>query len=200
MPKRPLPALPRREGQGRHRPDDDRRVDDRRRPTAPPVVRQPARRRRRHRAVDPAAGRPDARARRGGDDPAHPPRPAHRWDDGDWLPASRRRRVREPAHRALPEGDRGLAISTASSRDFADGGPALQGGRPRRHRDRGLRPPDRPVLVAARPTSGRTEYGGSLENRMRFSIEVLEAIRGRGRRRLHRRHPDEPSTRTCRAA
>ena len=32
------------------------------------------------------------------------------------------------------------------------------------------------------------QYGGSLENRMRFSIEVLEEIPKASGRRLHRRH------------
>ena len=43
-------------------------------------------------------------------------------------------------------------------------------------------------------------YGGSLENRMRFAIEVLEAIRRGGRRRVHRRHPDERRGGRARAA
>ena len=37
-------------------------------------------------------------------------------------------------------------------------------------------------------TNRRTDdYGGSLDNRLRFTFEVLDAIRARGRRRLHRR-------------
>ena len=54
--------------------------------------------------------------------------------------------------------------------------PALQGGRPRRHRDGDRRPSDRPVPLAR--TNRRTDrFGGSIENRARFGLMVHEAIR-----------------------
>ena len=171
-----LPALPRGEGEGRHRPDDVRRVDQRRAGLAA-GLRPAVRRRRRHHPVVPADGRPDARPRHGDHGPAHPPRPA----DGLATTATgcRRSRRHRSASRPIGASPRRWRRRTSggSCRAFGDGGAALQGRRPRRPRARGLRPPDRPVLVAARQPARRDRYGGSLENRMRFSIEVLEAIR-----------------------
>jgi 2,4-dienoyl-CoA reductase-like NADH-dependent reductase (Old Yellow Enzyme family) len=98
------------------------------------------------------------------------------WNDGDWLPTISASSVREPAHRSFPkemeEADIRRVVAAYA------GGPALQGRRARRP---GLKPRHLidqfwPPLVNRRDD----RYGGSLENRMRFSIEVLEAIRAVG--------------------
>ncbi len=97
------------------------------------------------------------------------------WDDGDWLPTIAPSRVREPAHRSFPrvmeEPDirRVVAAYAAGARRVAEAG--LDG-----------------VEVIAYghlidqfwspAVNRRTDrYGGSLDNRLRFGLEVLEAIR-----------------------
>ncbi|MDP6976578.1 MAG: NADH:flavin oxidoreductase [Acidimicrobiales bacterium] len=97
------------------------------------------------------------------------------WDDGHWLPTIAPSRVREPAHRSFPkvmdEADirRVLAAYAAGARRVAEAG--LDG-----------------VEVIAYghlvdqfwspAVNRRTDrWGGSLDNRLRFGFEVLEAIR-----------------------
>ena len=94
---------------------------------------------------------------------------------GDWLPVLAPSPIREPAHRAFPK-----AIEASDIRrivgDYA--------GAARRCRDGGL---DGVEIEAyghlfdafwSPRTNQRTdEYGGSLENRMRFGLQVVEAIR-----------------------
>ena len=170
-----LPALPRGEGEGRDRPVDVRRIDERRAGFAA-GLRPAVRRRRRHHPVVPAAGRPDARPRRGDDGPAHP----HGPPDG----LGRRR---------LAADDLGVVRPRAGPPELpqGDGGERHPAGR----RRPSPRPPgaagtagwtasrSRPTATSwtssGRPSStgARDRYGGSLANRLRFSIEVLEAIR-----------------------
>ncbi len=69
----------------------------------------------RHRAVAQAARRRLPRAWRGGDDPAHPSRPAHQLEQGRLAAGAGASPVREPAHRAFPKDRRGLGSSSASS-------------------------------------------------------------------------------------
>jgi 2,4-dienoyl-CoA reductase-like NADH-dependent reductase (Old Yellow Enzyme family)/thioredoxin reductase len=99
------------------------------------------------------------------------------WDDGDWLTTIAPSSVREPAHRSFPK-----AMEEADVRrvvaDFAEAA--------RRCREGGL---DGLEVIAYghlldqfwSPLVNRRSdrYGGSLANRMRFSIEVLEAIRAK---------------------
>jgi 2,4-dienoyl-CoA reductase-like NADH-dependent reductase (Old Yellow Enzyme family) len=97
------------------------------------------------------------------------------WDDGHWLPTIAPSRVREPAHRSFPrvmeEPDirRVVAAYAAGARRVADAG--LDG-----------------IEIIAYghlidqfwspAVNRRTDrYGGSLDNRLRFGLEVLEAIR-----------------------
>ena len=183
-----LPALPGGEGEGRHRAVDVRRVDQRRARFAADL-RPAVRRRRRHHPVLPAAGRPDARPRRGDDDPADPPRPA----DG----LGRRRLAADDlvvvGPRAgpslVPEGD-GAGRHPAGRLVVRGGGAAVQGGRPRWARARGVRTPDRPVLVAARQPAL-----GSLRRLAGEPDALLDrgarGDPGQGRAGLHRRHPDD---------
>ena len=97
------------------------------------------------------------------------------WTSGDWLPTVAPSRVREPAHRSFPK-----VIERADIRRIAkDFGIAA-----RRCREGGL---DGVEIAALGQLLGQfwspavnrrtDEYGGSLENRVRFSLEVLEAIR-----------------------
>jgi 2,4-dienoyl-CoA reductase-like NADH-dependent reductase (Old Yellow Enzyme family)/thioredoxin reductase len=98
------------------------------------------------------------------------------WDAGDWLPTIAPSSVREPSHRSFPkemdDGDIRRVV-----RAFADAA--------RRAKEGGL---DGVEVIAyghlvdqfwSPLVNRRTDrYGGSLENRMRFSMEVLDAIRG----------------------
>ena len=138
----------------------------------------------------------DARPRRGDHGPADPPRPAHRLGRRRLAADVSARPVREPAHRALPEGDRGADIRRVVAR-LRGGGAALQGGRSRRDRDSSAyghlidqfcrrRQPAQRIGTAGRSTTG-------CASRSRCSKRCAA-----GRRGLRRRHPDEPATRTCR--
>ena len=97
------------------------------------------------------------------------------WNDANWLPVIAPSRVREPAHRAFPKAmDKDdirrvrQAYADAAKRcqdGGLDGCEALQHGH-------------LPEQFLSPLTNFRTdEYGGSLENRLRFSLEILEAMR-----------------------
>jgi len=97
------------------------------------------------------------------------------WDDGDWLPTISASSVREPAHRSFPKEmeladiRRVVASYAAAARRCRDGG--LDGLELEAYGhllDQFWSP-----LVNKRSDA----YGGTLANRMRFSIEVLDAIR-----------------------
>ncbi len=97
------------------------------------------------------------------------------WDDGDWLPTISSSSVREPAHRSFPKAMELADIRRVVS-SYAEAA--------RRCRDGGL---DGLELEAyghlidqfwsPLVNQRSDQYGGSLANRLRFSIEVLEAIR-----------------------
>ncbi len=97
------------------------------------------------------------------------------WNAGDWLPVVAPSRVREPAHRAFPKamdhGDIKRVIQY-----YADAARRCQLG--------GLDGVEiistthLPGQFLSPDTNTRTDgYGGSLANRMRFTLEMLEAIR-----------------------
>ncbi|MDJ0607741.1 MAG: NADH:flavin oxidoreductase [Kiloniellales bacterium] len=97
------------------------------------------------------------------------------WNDGEWLPVIAPSRVREPAHRGFPKEmdqydiDRTVAAYAATARRVKEGG--LDGVELLAHGH---------LLEQfwSRRVNKRSDgYGGSLENRMRFSLEVLEAVR-----------------------
>ncbi len=69
------------------------------------------------------------------------------WNKADWLPILAPSQVREPAHRAFPEGD-GRLGHRAHRQGLCCRGRAHEGGRPRWLRIRMLRPSSRSVLVA----------------------------------------------------
>ncbi|MBI1383588.1 MAG: NAD(P)-binding protein [Rhizobiales bacterium] len=98
------------------------------------------------------------------------------WDAGDWLPTKGPSALRDPAHHSMP-----YALSTREIarivKAFADGA--------RRCREGGLDGVE--ILGSAHilgqflsPIGNRRSdsYGGNLDNRARFLVEVIEAVRG----------------------
>jgi 2,4-dienoyl-CoA reductase-like NADH-dependent reductase (Old Yellow Enzyme family)/thioredoxin reductase len=100
-----------------------------------------------------------------------------RWDTGDWLPALAPGHRREPAHRAFPKVIEDWDIARIIA-DYADAAERMQAA--------GL---DGIELEAYghlmdqfwSPLTNELDgpYGGSLDNRLRFSFDVLKAIRDR---------------------
>ena len=97
------------------------------------------------------------------------------WDDGDWLPVIAPSRIREPAHRAFPkEMDKDdirrvrKAYADAAKR-CQDGG--LDGAEILGHGHL----PDQ--FLSPLTNFRADEYGGSLENRLRFTLEIFDAVR-----------------------
>jgi N-methyl-L-proline demethylase len=100
-----------------------------------------------------------------------------RWDKADWLPVVSPSHQREAAHRAFPKKIEDWDIARII-RDYADAAERMQAG--------GM---DGIELQAYghlmdqfwSPLTNELDgpYGGSLDNRLRFSFEVLEAIRKR---------------------
>ncbi|SCW64239.1 2,4-dienoyl-CoA reductase [Rhizobium mongolense subsp. loessense] len=100
-----------------------------------------------------------------------------RWDKGDWLPVVAPSHQREASHRAFPKKIEDWDIERII-KDFADAAERMKAG--------GM---DGVELEAyghlldqfASPLTNELEgpYGGSLDNRMRFCLDVLEAIRKR---------------------
>jgi 2,4-dienoyl-CoA reductase-like NADH-dependent reductase (Old Yellow Enzyme family)/thioredoxin reductase len=99
------------------------------------------------------------------------------WNKGDWLPIVSPSHAREPAHRAFPKKIEAWDIERIIS-DYADAAERMQAA--------GL---DGIELEAyghlmdqfwsPRTNTLESPYGGSLENRLRFTMEVLDAIRKR---------------------
>ncbi|MBB4276374.1 NADH:flavin oxidoreductase [Rhizobium mongolense] len=100
-----------------------------------------------------------------------------RWDKGDWLPVVAPSHQREASHRAFPKKIEDWDIERII-KDFADAAERMKAG--------GM---DGVELEAyghlldqfASPLTNELEgpYGGSLDNRMRFCLDVLKAIRKR---------------------
>ena len=99
------------------------------------------------------------------------------WNNGDWFPVVAPSRVREPAHRAFPkvmdQGDIDRVIGYYADAAYRckvgdlDGCDILSHGH-------------LPGQFLCPDTNTRTDkYGGSLENRLRFTLELLEAVRKR---------------------
>jgi len=99
------------------------------------------------------------------------------WNQADWLPVLAPSPIREPAHRAFPKEAEDWDIDRIVA-DYADAAERVQAA--------GL---DGIELEAYghlmdqfwSPATNRREdeYGGSLDNRLRFTFRVLDAIRGR---------------------
>ena len=97
------------------------------------------------------------------------------WNKADWLPVAGAVRVREAGAPRVSQGDGGLG-HRAHRRRLCRRRRAHAGGRHGRHRVRGLRPSDGRFWSPL--TNHRDdEYGGSLDNRLRFTDEVLDAVR-----------------------
>ncbi|MEX2202181.1 MAG: NADH:flavin oxidoreductase [Dongiaceae bacterium] len=99
------------------------------------------------------------------------------WNTGEWLPVVAPSSVREPAHRFFPKEAEDFDIR----RIVADYGVAAE-----RCRAAGLDGVEIECyghfldgFWSPATNKRNDEYGGSLENRMRFSLEVLQAIRVR---------------------
>ncbi len=100
-----------------------------------------------------------------------------RWDKADWLPAVAPTHEREPSHRAVPKLIEDWDIERII-KDFADAAERMKAG----GMD-GIEFEAYGHLLSQfwSPMSNtlKNSYGGSLENRMRFSLEVLKAVRER---------------------
>ena len=102
------------------------------------------------------------------------------WNKADWLPVLAASPVREPAHRAFPKEMEDWDIERII-RDYADAAERMQAAgldgiefECYGHLMDGFWSP---------ATNQRSdEYGGSLDNRLRFGMRVLQAIRERSRR------------------
>lgn len=99
------------------------------------------------------------------------------WNNGDWLPVIGPSRVREPAHRAFPKAmdqhdiDRVIAQYADAALRCKEGGLdgceiLVQGHLPGQ-------------FLTPFTNSRNDQYGGSLENRLRFLTELLSAVRKR---------------------
>lgn len=100
-----------------------------------------------------------------------------RWDKGDWLPIVAPTMEREPAHRAFPKLIEQWDIDRIR-RDFCDAAERMKAA--------GVDGIDFAFVGHLlsqfwSPMSNQLDnaYGGSLENRMRFSLEVIGAVRER---------------------
>ncbi|WP_024302953.1 NADH:flavin oxidoreductase [Pseudogulbenkiania sp. MAI-1] len=100
-----------------------------------------------------------------------------RWDKADWLPVVAPTHVREPSHRAFPKLIEEWDIERIK-KDFADAAERMKASGVD-----GVEFESFGHLLSQfwSPMSNEllNEYGGSLENRMRFSLEVLGAVRER---------------------
>jgi N-methyl-L-proline demethylase len=100
-----------------------------------------------------------------------------RWDKADWLPVVAPTMVREPSHRSFPKLIEKWDIARIKS-DFADAAERMKAAGVD-----GIDFESFGHLLSQfwSPMSNHldNEYGGSLENRMRFSMEVLGAVRER---------------------
>lgn len=100
-----------------------------------------------------------------------------RWDKGDWLPVVAPTREREPAHRAFPKLIETWDIDRIKA-DFADAAERMKAAGVD-----GIDFESFGHLLSQfwSPMSNQldNDYGGSLENRLRFSMEVLGAVRER---------------------
>jgi N-methyl-L-proline demethylase len=100
-----------------------------------------------------------------------------RWDKGDWLPTVAASSLREPSHRAFPKVIEDWDITRIVA-DYADAA--------ERMKDAGLDGVELECyghlmdqFMSPLTNALPAPYGGSLENRARFSMEVIAAIRKR---------------------
>ena len=97
------------------------------------------------------------------------------WNTGDWLPVIAPSPLREPAHRAFPKQMEDHDIRRVVADYAAAARRCIEGGLD------GIELESYGHLMDAfwSPATNRRDdaYGGSLDNRVRFSLEVLEAIR-----------------------
>ena len=133
------------------------------------------------------AGRRLPRARLQGDDPAHPSRPPHRLEQGRLAAGAVGLAGARAGASLLSEAGRGLG-PRPHRRRLCERCRAHAGGRPRRHRVRGLRPSAGRLLVAGHQPARRRlwRFAGQPP-----ALHLAGDRRGARRRRsrFHRRHP-----------
>ncbi len=100
-----------------------------------------------------------------------------RWDKGDWLPVVAPSHHREAAHRAFPKKIEDWDIERII-KDFADAAERMKAG--------GMDGVELEAyghlidqFISPLTNELDSDYGGSLDNRMRFAFDVLKAIRAR---------------------
>lgn len=100
-----------------------------------------------------------------------------RWDKGDWLPVVAPSHHREAAHRAFPKKIEDWDIERII-KDFADAAERMKAG--------GMDGVELEAyghlidqFISPLTNELDSQYGGSLDNRMRFAFDVLKAIRAR---------------------
>ncbi|KPU84402.1 N-methylproline demethylase [Marinosulfonomonas sp. PRT-SC04] len=99
------------------------------------------------------------------------------WNKGDWLPVVAPSHQREPAHRAFPKQLEDWDIARIIN-DYADAAERMQaGGMDGIELEAFGHLMDQFISPLTNTLSG--PYGGDLQNRMRFSLDVLTAIRKR---------------------
>ncbi len=99
-------------------------------------------------------------------------------DKADWLPVAAPTLEREPAHRAFPKLMETWDIERIK-KDFADAGERMKAAGVDGVEFESFGHLMSPILVADEQSARITNTVGSLENRMRFSLEVLAAVRER---------------------
>ena len=97
------------------------------------------------------------------------------WNAGNWLPVLAPSRVREPAHRAFPREMDKHDIRRVISAYAAAAGRCRKGGLDGTEILMHGHLPDQFLSPATNFRSD--EYGGSLHNRLRFTLEMLQAVR-----------------------
>ena len=133
------------------------------------------------------------RAGRGGDDPDHPSRPPHQLEQGRLAAGHRALDVREPAHRAFPKAmeDWDFARVIAA---YADAAERVKAGGLDGVEFECYGHLDRSVLVAGHQQARRRLWR-IVDNRLRFGMAVLEAVRRARRPRFPHRRAAASATR-----
>lgn len=99
-----------------------------------------------------------------------------RWDSGDWLPPVSASVVREPEHRTFPKQMEAWDIERIIH-DYAQAALHCKWGELDGVEISGTGPHLISQFLSPRTNQRGDEYGGSFENRIRFCMEVLQAVR-----------------------
>ncbi len=99
-----------------------------------------------------------------------------RWDSGDWLPPVSASFVREPEHRTFPKQMEASDVERII-RDYAQAALHCKWGELDGVEISGTGPHLISQFLSPRTNQREDEYGGSFENRIRFCMQVLQAVR-----------------------